>query len=692
MQRSLLYGLLILMLFLIPGGHSSLFSLTGEARSGPQPFSGNVHSAIIPLTEIAETLHTTSPVDDYFIIRGEVFFSFPLPEPDLLKDIGHRLSVDRLENDSVYAYADRQGFEAFLSTGIPYQILPPPGKVDFDLNMKGLEALRGKDLSDSWDFYPTYEAYIDLMYRFEEEYPDLVRIVDIGETVMGRQLLFAAISPDPGQRRPVPQFMYTATMHGDEPVGFILSLRLIHYLLDNYGTDPEVTWLVDNVDIWISPNENPDGTYRDDNSSILGASRGNANWVDLNRNYPNPVNDPAAEQQVETTAMIGFTDTIPFVMSANMHTGIELVNFPYDSWRSHQRRHPDHDWWEFVMYEYVDTVHHYSPAGYMTGMGDGVTHGGDWYVVYGSRQDYFNYYRSCREFTLELSDRKIPEPELLPDFWGYNYRSLLNYIRQATFGVQGFVYDNETGQPLEAELFIPGHDSTSMAVWSSLPFGDYHRPLYAGEYSLRFDHPDYEAIETEGVEVGNYERIRLNVALGEDAGTRPVALDVQKDGEGVIFPFEGLQYFTEGSNAHFSALADEAWEFEKWVVDGTDYPEEQVSFIVTEGMEIRAVFKESDPVFVQEPEQPLTRFSLQPNPMSSSSELVLGLAEQETLSIVVHDMMGKPAGHIFDGVKPPGEHRFLLTNLYGDLRPGVYLLTVEADGKYRRVKRLVKLP
>ncbi len=602
------------------------------------------------------------------------------------------MSVDRLGNDSVYAYADRQGFEAFLSAGIPYQILSPPGKVDFDLNMKGVEALRGKDLSDSWDFYPTYEAYIDMMYRFEEEYPDLVRIVDIGETVMGRQLLFAAISPDPGRRRPVPQFMYTASIHGDEPVGFILSLRLIHYLLDNYGTDPEITRLLDNVDIWISPNENPDGTYRDDNSSILGASRGNANWVDLNRNYPNPVHDPAAEQQEETTAMIGFTDTIPFVMSANMHTGIELVNFPYDSWKSDQRKHPDHNWWEFVMYEYVDTVHQYSPAGYMTGMGDGVTHGGDWYVVYGSRQDYFNYYRSCREFTLELSDNKIPEPGLLPDLWVYNYRSLLNYIRQATYGVQGFVYDNQTGRPLEAELFIPGHDSTSTAVWSSFPFGDYHRPLYAGVYDLRFTHPDYEAVNIEGVEVGNYERIRLNVALGEGAGIRPVALDVQKDGEGVIFPFEGLQYFTEGSNAHFSAHAEELWEFEKWVIDGTDYPEGQVSFIVTEGMEVRAVFKESDPVFVQEPERPLTRFSLQPNPMSPSSELLLGLGEQTHLTIVIYDLMGKPAGHIFDGVKPPGEHRFLLTDLFGGLRPGVYLLTVEADGKYRRVKRLVRLP
>jgi carboxypeptidase D len=32
-----------------------------------------------------------------------------------------------------------------------------------------------------------------------------------------------------------PEFMYTSTMHGDETVGYVLMLRLIDYLLTNYG-------------------------------------------------------------------------------------------------------------------------------------------------------------------------------------------------------------------------------------------------------------------------------------------------------------------------------------------------------------------------------------------------------------------------------------------------------------------------
>ena len=621
--------------------------------------------------------------------RGEVFFSFPKPEQQLFEQIAHRISVDRIDADSVYAYADRPGFDAFLSAGIPYRLLPAPGKADFELNMKGVEALRSKDLSENWDFYPTYEAYVDLMYRFEEEYPDLVRIESIGETVMGREILFAGISSDPGNRRPVPQFMYTSTMHGDETVGFVVSLRLIHYLLSNYESDPEVTWLIDNVDIWICPHENPDGTYRDDNSTIQGASRGNANWVDLNRNYPNPVRDPSSEQQPETTAMINFTDTIPFVMSANMHTGIELVNFPYDSWRSSQRLHPDHDWWEFTMHEYVDTVHAYSPEGYMTGMGNGVTHGGDWYVVYGSRQDYFNYYRNCREFTLEMSDRKMPEPELLPDFWEYHHRSLLNYIRQATFGMHGIVYDNETGEPLEATLYIPGHDSTSTVMQAQLPHGNYHRPLFAGVYDLQFDHSDYPSLQIEEVEVKNHEQTRLNVAIGEGAGSLPVSVNVKTEGYGRVLPHEGHQLFTEGSNAFFYAEPAESWEFEKWETDGGDYTGEQLSLPVSAGMEVRAVFRESDPVWVSAPEELLSQFTVYPNPLQLDSELVLGLEKKEKLSIKVHDMNGRFTGQIFKGEKPPGDHRFSLAEAFAGARPGVYLLIVDADGGYRRVKRVM---
>ncbi len=468
--------------------------------------------------------------------KAEVYISFSTHHLEENPDLKQHLSIDYICSEEVKAYCNADAFMRILEYGIEFQLEKAPGEVDFELNMKDVEELLAKDLTEDWDFYPTYESYEALMYQFANEFPDLVKIHNILTLPSDRKLLFAQISSDVEESTQKPRFMYTSTMHGDETAGFVLSLRLIHYLLSNYGELEPITQLVDNMEIWICPNENPDGTYTNDNSTVDGAIRGNANGVDLNRNYPNPVNNPVTEEQLETSAMRGFSDTLDFVASANMHGGIELVNFPFDSWTSSDHSHADHLWWEFTMYEYVDTVREYAPANYMTGMGDGVTHGGDWYVVYGSRQDYFNYYKSTREFTLELSDQKLLDPAELPAHWEYNHRSLINYIRQAGYGITGTVSDMYSGEAIETKVKVLDHDHSNSHVYSSLPYGDFYRPLNEGVYDLKFVAQDYDTLVIENITVANYQTVELDVQMtGQNPFAPPVDLVAYMNNQNSVY-------------------------------------------------------------------------------------------------------------------------------------------------------------
>ena len=76
-------------------------------------------------------------------------------------------------------------------------------------------------------------------------YPQYVQLDTIGVSEQGRLLLAVKISDNVQLDEPEASFLYTATMHGDELVGYPLMLRLINYLLSGYETDSEVIRLVD---------------------------------------------------------------------------------------------------------------------------------------------------------------------------------------------------------------------------------------------------------------------------------------------------------------------------------------------------------------------------------------------------------------------------------------------------------------
>lgn len=517
--------------------------------------------SVIAISTKAQSSEQIKKAYEIFESKPEVYLSFDASEMNDL--LNFYLSYDYQKEDRIFVYANKSAFELLVKMEVDFIIERSPGDIDFDPNMKTWEEIIAKGNEKSWDFYPTYTAYVNMMYQFQTDYPNLVKIYNIGESVLGRDLLYAKISSNVNQQKAVPKFMYSSTMHGDEATGFVLMLRLIDYLASNYGTNSEIAYLLDNLEIYICPLENPDGLYTNNDNTVSGATRSNANGYDLNRNYPNPVNYPS-NQQPETLAMMSFTDTISFVMSANIHGGIELINYPWDSWTSTARKHADHNWFILVSREYADTAQYYSPSGYMTAYG-GITHGGDWYVVYGSRQDYFTYYKNVREVTIEISDTKMVPSAQLPAYWGYNYRSFLNYMRQSLYGVNGIVKNAITLDPVAAKVEILSHDIDNSEVYSGEIFGDYYRPLLAGTYSFKFSAPGYLDQTISDVSVSNYNTYELDVLLVPEDTEFEVTIIIDPVGSGTA---TGAGLYDLGSQVTLTATPTGDLVFQGWYLDG----------------------------------------------------------------------------------------------------------------------------
>ncbi len=372
----------------------------------------------------------------------------------------------------------------------------------------------------SWNCYPTYDQYVDLMNYYANNYPSICRLVDLGATQDGdHNLLALKISDNPDAEEDEPEFFYTATMHGDETTGYVLTLRLADELLTQYASDSEIAGLVDDLVIWINPLANPDGTFAGGDATVSGSQRSLANGADPNRSFPDPDSgdDPdSGSWYPEIQSMMDLAESESFTMSANFHGGAEVVNYPWDVWSA---RHPDDAWYQTVSHLYADTVQANAPAGYMDdssgSFDDGITNGYDWYQVSGGRQDYMNYYRGCREVTIELSDSKTLDSNQLEAHWGYNRQAMLDFMKEALNGIRGIVTDADTGDPVAATVKVVGHDSETYKTfaYTDPDVGDYHRPIEAGTWDLQFSAEGYETATESGIVVTAGSVVRRDVQM-----------------------------------------------------------------------------------------------------------------------------------------------------------------------------------
>ena len=230
-----------------------------------------------------------------------------------------------------------------------------------------------------------------------------------------------------------------------------------------------------------------------------------------------------------------------FVLSAGLHGGSLVANYPYDQSisqpasvaaqvttttgtdmtgiMSNRRRQtaggggggyaptPDDDTFRSLALTYA--VHHgtmYKSRGCDDAdpdfsQNDGITNGAAWYPVSGGMQDYSYLATNAFELTIELGCDKYPPAEVLSQEWDKNRAALIEFLWRSHAGIKGLITSSSTGLGLVARISVKnvtsGRDQIiDHDVWSvTSGTGEYWRLLTPGVYEVTADAgPDFQPL------------------------------------------------------------------------------------------------------------------------------------------------------------------------------------------------------
>ncbi|XP_069134723.1 carboxypeptidase M-like [Argopecten irradians] len=323
----------------------------------------------------------------------------------------------------------------------------------------------------SLDFnYHRHPAMASYLQNLSVNYPDITHLYSIGQSVEGRDLWVLAIGKSPKSHVTLrPHVKYVGNMHGNEPLGREMLLHLIEEFVMNYATNSTLQTFLDSTLVHILPTMNPDGFEASYEGNCTGTyGRVNGNMYDLNRNFPDEFEVNDMEQQPETTAVMKWLTQYHFILSANLHGGAMVVNYPYDNY----------------------------PRGIL---------------VSGGMQDYNYIQAGCLEVTIEQGCCKYPPHNQLPGLWTDNKDALINYLLLVnTMGVRGLVQKSDGTPVVAAELAIQGRDN---ATFTTTAHGEYWRMLLPGTYTIMVKTTDFGTINT-SFSVQQDVITRLDITLG----------------------------------------------------------------------------------------------------------------------------------------------------------------------------------
>jgi carboxypeptidase T len=233
-------------------------------------------------------------------VEGEWVVRAFYTDRGMVNDLAAWLEPWEVHHDEGYLVVavDRAGYERLLEAGFRLEI--DVGKTE-ELNQPHPMLPGQVSGIPGYPCYRTVEETFDTAAQIAAEYPNLASWIDVGDSWEKTQpggepgydmmVLHLTNSTIPG---PKPKLFVMTSVHAREYTPAELGTRFAEYLVENYGIDPDVTWVLDYQEIHLLLQANPDGRKQAESGlswrkntneaycSVFPPYRG----ADLNRNFP----------------------------------------------------------------------------------------------------------------------------------------------------------------------------------------------------------------------------------------------------------------------------------------------------------------------------------------------------------------------------------------------------------------------
>ncbi|MFH1748733.1 MAG: M14 family zinc carboxypeptidase [Planctomycetota bacterium] len=343
-------------------------------------------------------------------------------------------------------------------------------------------------------WYDEYKSYNDILAKIDamlSDHPELVSVIDIGDTIEGRDILAIRIS-GPGTNKPA--VLFNATQHAREWIAPMVAMYIADHLVYNYDTDPAIQSLVDRVEFFFVPMVNMDGyIYTWTNNRMWRKNRRDnpgtsCDGVDLNRNWgvgwsgPGASGDPCDEtyygtapfSEPETAALRDFYTANPQIVSnIDYHSYSQLIMSPYGYTYDLPADHGTFMQLNLAMQAEIQAVHgEYYGAGPIASTIYQASGGSvDWCY---DDQDIFSFTIELRPETYWQGGFELPPDQILPTC-EENLPAAL-YLAEWSSGPVNIAFPNglpailapDTPQPVTVAVTDIGatHDPNSVRLYS----------------------------------------------------------------------------------------------------------------------------------------------------------------------------------------------------------------------------------